>query len=221
MVDRNDEVSKLSEPRTISDWPDSLQKVKGYSKVPSKIHYSSEKDGEKTTEKITWGFSVPNNVEPIEWFKLMLLDEEDLPDYLRTSDYYKKTKAKIEGLEKKPYDVVRDYLRCLWTHARKEILSAIGMRLFATCPFLVVLSVPVTWKDYAAARLAEASRHAGISGSQTTIGIISEPEAAILASLRFPKDQVKKLAQDDTILVVDAGGGTVYVSLREFESCSD
>ncbi|KAG5764663.1 hypothetical protein H9Q72_007268 [Fusarium xylarioides] len=51
----------------ITSWPGSGREE---GKAPTELYYE---DG-----KISWGFEIDSDIDPIKWFKLLLLKEEDL-----------------------------------------------------------------------------------------------------------------------------------------------
>ncbi|UZP40356.1 hypothetical protein NXS19_008172 [Fusarium pseudograminearum] len=60
----------------ITSWPGSGCEE---GKTPSEVYYE---DG-----KITCGFEIDGDTDPIKWFKLLLLKEEDLPTELKSSEF--------------------------------------------------------------------------------------------------------------------------------------
>jgi hypothetical protein len=143
--------------------------------------------------------------------------------------------AALEALRKKPVDVVADYLRCLWQHTLRELNSTSRTETKVAIDnsrFKVVLTVPAIW-DHAAQDLTRrAAKKAGILvprlGKNTTLEMISEPEAAALAFFNdanlkgqigleasFTRDKLDCMSvadnekSKDSFVVCDAGGGTV------------
>ncbi|KAI1080046.1 hypothetical protein F5B20DRAFT_590217 [Whalleya microplaca] len=196
------------QPEVVTRWPSNLSRNSDRQKVPSKIHYNP------TTGEISWGYNIPTDVEPIEWFKLLLLEPEDLQDHLRSSYHIRVARCMVQGLGKGAVEVVGDYLGVLWKHIMGEIQTEKGRNLILGTPIHVVLTVPAIWKDYARERMRHASDRAGILNSrtagETTLSFISEPEAAALATIPDLDDR-GDLEVDDSFVVVDAGGGTVDV----------
>jgi hypothetical protein len=78
-------------------------------------------------------------------------------------------------------------------------------------PFKVALTVPAIWKPYAHEKMREAARAAGILSSrvcgQTTLKLVSEPEAAALATLNEFRN-CHNVEKGDVYVVCDVGGGT-------------
>ncbi|KAI0467976.1 hypothetical protein F4859DRAFT_506405 [Xylaria cf. heliscus] len=196
------------EPEVVTHWLSALSKNNDRNKVPSRIHYDEE------TGEIKWGYNIPTDVQPIQWFKLLLLKKEDLPANLQHSSHIQTARDMIEALGKTAVEVVGDYLKVLWRHVISEIKDEKGTGLISGTRYHVVLSVPAIWKDYARDQMRQAAERAGIFedriAGKTTFDFISEPEAAALATL--PEiDNRDDLAIGDSFVVLDAGGGTVDI----------
>ncbi len=161
-----------------------------------------------------WGYEVPSDADPVLWFKLLLLREEDLEEDLRQSDYYIRAKRKLRELNKTPTDIIADYLRALWQHTLNTIHKSRSKFVIAALAFHVVITVPAIWKDYARTSMQEAAAKAGIldhrSAGPTTLSFVPEPEAAGLVTLCEYGEMLKT---DDVYVICDAGGGTVVSSI--------
>lgn len=201
------------QPEVISLWQTSTDNRRNNSdsqKVPSKIHY--DENGE-----LFWGFRIPAGVETIEWFKLLLLNDNDLQNHLQDSSHLHDAKQSLHKLGKTAVQLVGEYLKVLWGHALKQICNAKGQDLISGMPIRVVLTVPAIWTDYARNRMLEAAKFAGIFeyriAGKTTVSFISEPEAAAMATLPELENRGDQRV-GDSFIVADAGGGTVYVTKR-------
>lgn len=86
-------------------------------KVPTKIWYKPSGD-------ILWGYEVPEEGDPIEWFKLLLVEESDLGEKLRGSENTKIPRNKLAVLKKDVTTVVADY--CKWSLLRLVHLDTRG-----------------------------------------------------------------------------------------------
>ncbi|KAI0547884.1 hypothetical protein F4679DRAFT_597111 [Xylaria curta] len=202
------ENTPAKEPEVICHWLSALSGNNDRNKVPSKIYY------DKYTGAIKWGYNIPTDVQPIQWFKLLLLEAKDLPVNLQHSSHIKTARNMMEKAGKTPVELVGDYLKVLWEHITSEIKDAKGASLVNGTRYHVVLSVPAIWKGYARDRMYQAAKRAGILDYRvvgtTTLDFISEPEAAALATL--PElDNRDDLAIGDSFVVMDAGGGTVDI----------
>jgi molecular chaperone DnaK (HSP70) len=131
----------------------------------------------------------------LKWFKLLLLDDADIQEGVRDSEYLRKTKASLrDGKNSKdPIDVVADYLKLLWQHTIQSMKRERGDMGVDGLPFKVVLTVPAIWKEYAKERMHQAAEKAGIldprACGDTTLQLVSEPEAAALATLNEFKNE--------------------------------
>lgn len=187
----------------ITRWPGTTHEE---AKTPTRLYYEFEGDAP------LWGFEVPAHLDAIEWFKLLLLRDEDMWDSLRASDHIMRARRMLRESRKTAQDCVADYLRALWEHTISEILKVRKKYLIEALQFHVVLTVPAIWKDYARTSMTEAARKAGIleprRAGETTLTFAPEPEAAALSSLI---ERMGRLDDDDVYLICDAGGGTVDV----------
>lgn len=180
-------------------------------KAPTALFYE---DGQ-----MMWGYEIPREADPIRWFKLLLVKEEDLSKDLRLSEYLLQARKHLRRTGKKPVELVADYLRALFEHTLDIIRKARGDSVVEALRFHVVITVPAIWKDYARQSMEQAVQLAGIlesrpAAGQTKLTFAPEPEAAALSSLcesgRNPKE-------DDIFIICDAGGGTVVRAPDPFE----
>ncbi|KAF5516035.1 Heat shock 70 kDa protein 12B [Colletotrichum siamense] len=180
-------------------WPYSDQEE---GKVPTELHYENG--------KVMWGYDIPLEVEPVRWFKLLLVKDEDLSAELRESESLIRARKYLRQTRKRAVDLIADYLRALFQHTLHTIQKARGESVVDALRFHVVITVPAIWKDYARQGMGEAARLAGImdfrSAGQTILTFAPEPEAAALSTLSEPGRNPKK---DEVFIICDAGGGTV------------
>lgn len=183
----------------ITSWPGTGREE---GKAPSEIFYE---DG-----RVMWGYEVPSDADPIRWFKMLLLREEDLTTDLKESEILIRARKLIKTGNKTAIDVVADYLRALWRHILGTIQKARGKSVVETLTFHVMITVPAIWKDYARQSMRRAAKKSGMLDSRhagpTTLGFAPEPEAAALAWLYENKPIIHT---GDVFIVCDAGGGTV------------
>ncbi|KZL84344.1 hsp70 family chaperone [Colletotrichum incanum] len=169
-------------------------------KAPTELFYEQG--------NVTWGFNIHNDAEPIRWFKLLLLRDEDLPQELRDAEYVLRARKVLRELKKTPVELTADYLRCLWKHVVQSIEKERGKSVVDGFAFHVVLTVPAIWKNYARQAMEEAARKAGILDSRmagpTFLSFAPEPEAAALATICEPG---RVIQSNDTYIICDAGGG--------------
>ncbi|CAI7624686.1 unnamed protein product [Penicillium crustosum] len=191
-----------NEIQTITSWPGAYRQE---GKAPTRIFYEHG--------KIFWGYEVPDNAEPIQWFKLLLLRDKDLSSEVRSEDLIVRARKMLQDENKTAVDCTADYLKALWAHTLMSIRSARSDVIISNLAFHVVITIPAIWKDYARESMKEAARKAGIlrrrsSTAQTILTFVPEPEAAGLASLGL---QRRQLRTDEVYVICDAGGGTVDV----------
>lgn len=174
------------------------------SKVPSKICYKGN--------QVFWGFNIPPGEKPLQWFKLLLLREEDMKlskmDTAKIeSPFISETRAMLKNLGKSAEEVVSDYLGLLWKHLLEAIRSSMGASA-DSLPMRVVLTFPAIWPVYAQSRMRQVAVTAGImdprQGGETKLDLCAEPEAAAIAvmddtdgqpvAVRFGPDQVESTA---------------------------
>lgn len=149
--------------------------------------YNSEGDA-------SWGYSIPTDEDAIKWFKLLLLDEEDISPEMSSSLQLKHARNLLRDLKKDPVDVVGCFLRKIWNHTIDSIRDGHGAELLQKSRFHVVITLPAIWPPYAQQRMKQAARNSGILDARpcgdTVLRFISEPEAAALATI---KDLSKRL----------------------------
>ncbi|GJC89218.1 HSP70 family chaperone [Colletotrichum tofieldiae] len=190
---------ETDEIHLITSWPGC-----GYEegKTPTELFYEQG--------NVTWGYNIPDDAEPVRWFKLLLLRDEDLPQELRDAEYVLRARKVLRELKKTPVELTADYLRCLWRHVVQSIEKERGKSVVDGFAFHVVLTVPAIWKNYARQAMEEAARKAGILDSRmagpTSLSFAPEPEAAALATICEPG---RVIQSNDTYIICDAGGGTV------------
>ncbi|KAL6868456.1 hypothetical protein J3F83DRAFT_714726 [Trichoderma novae-zelandiae] len=187
----------------------------------SLFNFNSDKEKVSTTISYTeqdqaplWGYAAPIGESTLKWFKLCLLDGEDIPQYLRDSTHLQSAKSSLEKLGTHAVDAISDYLRELWKYSLSSIERAEGTCMMELSALRVIVTLPAIWPAYAQFRMKEAVEKAGILVPRgvfdTTLEFISEPEAAALASLKDMSDRAD-MEVGDHFVVCDAGGGTVDV----------
>lgn len=150
------------------------------------------------------------DTEPLWWFKLLLLKDEDIAPEIRSSEFVLRGRKMLRESEKPAVDVIADYLRELWGHVMKSITAARGDMVISGLPFHVVITVPAIWKGYARQGMEAAAQKSGMLDSRdagpTTLSFAPEPESAALFTL---SEKGRRYKDGDCFLVCDAGGGTV------------
>lgn len=183
----------------ITTWPENGREE---GKAPTELFYEHD--------QIMWGYGIPPDADPVRWFKLLLLKEEDLEEEFRTSEILLRGRRMLRENEKTAVDLIADYLRELWRHVMDTINKSRGESVVDALQFHVVLTVPAIWKGYARQGMEAAARQSGIldyrAAGPTRLTFAPEPEAAALSTLCEPSRKVK---EGDVYVICDAGGGTV------------
>ncbi|EXM13851.1 hypothetical protein FOTG_17709 [Fusarium oxysporum f. sp. vasinfectum 25433] len=192
----------------VTSWPDTGVQE---GKAPTELFYEHG--------KTMWGYGVPRDVDPVRWFKLLLLKDEDQPPEIKGHEYLIKARNMLADEGKSTVDAIADYLRLLWGHVLETIIKARGKNVVEALCFHVVITVPAIWKNYARDAMLEAAQNAGITATRragaTTISFAPEPEAAALASIC---ERAEDLDEGDFFVICDAGGGTVDLISYKVES---
>lgn len=102
-------------------------------------------------------------------------------------------------------DVVTDYLTSIRDHTVKVLESKIG-RAFRGMTLDFVITVPAMWPEKAKAATVACAERAGF-GKASPLQIVAESEAASIHSLHASNSHGLRVG--DTIVLCDAGGGTV------------
>ncbi|KZL82583.1 hsp70-like protein, partial [Colletotrichum incanum] len=179
----------------ITTWPISKIVREGESsdKVPTKLRYAGD--------EVQWGFSIPITApqdEVVEWFKL------DLDPSLQSMGQA----VSSEGRGGRNVDkLVTDYISALGDHLRYTLREKLGEQVVKTTPLEFVVTVPAIWSDLAKDKTKQACQKATGLTTNAPIHLVSEPEAAAIYALHGLDPHGLKV--DDTVVVVDAGGGTV------------
>ncbi|KAF9873766.1 hypothetical protein CkaCkLH20_08876 [Colletotrichum karsti] len=195
----------------ITNWETQMSYAGDQDKTPTKILYGGPQDD------ATWGYDIPTDTErePLQWFKLLLVDQEDLPEHLRESAKIAKARKLVHDCNKDPVEVISGYLRLLWNHAIGCITKTAGPKLVQMSRFQVIITLPAIWPSYAKSRMRRAAEDAGVlkvrEAGETTLSFIAEPEAAALATIRDLGlgEGRPDIEVGDHFVVCDAGGGTV------------
>lgn len=190
----------------ITSWPGTGREE---GKAPTELFYEDE--------RLMWGYIIPGDADPIRWFKLLLLRDEDLDEELRASEFLLRGRKMLRESDKTVTDLIADYLRALWRHTLDTIHKARGKSVIEALTFYVVITVPAIWKDYARQGMQEAARKSGMCDTRpagpTTLAFAPEPEAAALASLC---ESGRSISAGDVYIICDAGGGTVVSQHFQF-----
>ncbi len=152
-------------------------------------------------EETPWGYNIPPNKDVLRWFKLLLLDKQDVPEDVARSSFLRQATKRQQRLNKKPVELVACYLRSLWRFCMDGITRAQGSGEIDSCKIRIVITVPAMWPHYAQDRMRQAVELAGMLQERSTsaafqtpeLEFVSEPEAAALAVLAdfHPRPDIK------------------------------
>ncbi|KAI0437600.1 hypothetical protein F4803DRAFT_538014 [Xylaria telfairii] len=182
--------------RLITDWRNPRARNANEEKVPSKISYLDGKVNK-------WGYEVDVKQESFKWIKLLLEPEKK---HSQTIAEVKHSNGLLTRLGMTADQVVRDYLKELWSYTREDIRKRMDEDDWESIYHRrVILTVPAIWSHQAKDRTLRAAKEAGLPND---IHIVTEPEAAALATLKN-KAAENTLQPGDAFIVCDAGGGTV------------
>lgn len=182
----------------------------------------TDEDADDEENKDTfWGYEVQNQLRfpdtnrnqnrRMSRFKL-LLDESDLTRQVRLDLEPNWKELKRKKIIKDKEDVIADYLKYLFSHAKDELVN--GHDFSDACPVEFVLCVPPIWTPKASRimqkNMERAIRESGFGSvendSVDNLFIVSEPEAAAAYVLA---NTTAVLQPKETFVLIDAGGGTV------------
>lgn len=137
-----------------------------------------------------WGYLISSDMNPVRWFKLLLLKQDDksYKKEILDSVHLKHARDILAANPPiTPVEVVSRYLRKLWQHTCLQIQSRVGASVFDNFPLRVAITVPAIWPPYAQQAMRDAARLAGILDERdigaTTLDLVQEPEAAGLSTL--------------------------------------
>jgi molecular chaperone DnaK (HSP70) len=104
--------------------------------------------------------------------------------------------------------LVTDFISALGNHLTYTLREKLGEQVVKSTPLEFVVTVPAIWSDLAKDKTRKACQSAsGLQAGKAPIHLVSEPEAAAIYALHGLDPHGLKVG--DTVVVVDAGGGTV------------
>lgn len=134
-----------------------------------------------------WGIDAELLPDALRWFKLLLVDPQDLDEDVRTSEQLQQARLALEASGMSAVGVVSIFLKRMFEHAVEKLKVEMGAGTVDTSRFHVVFTVPAIWPESARRRMKQAVDRSGILKArqigETTCDYISEPEAAALATL--------------------------------------
>ncbi|KAJ3921005.1 hypothetical protein F5877DRAFT_36885 [Lentinula edodes] len=191
----------------ILTWPGS---VETYRKIPTCLLY------DEGGQILAWGLEAKHTALPntyrCEWFKLFLE-----PRALRDDSAIDPRLPQLPP-GKRAFDLIVDFLSCLWEYAKEQITREIGA-VADLASADVWLTVPAAWDAKGCDLMREAAIHAGLVHSsragdtqwRNRLHIITEPEAAAVHCAHLT--DLHHLQPSQNFVVCDAGGGTVDLAV--------
>lgn len=161
--------------RLIENWPDPLSDNASKEKVPSAISYVDGKPQK-------WGYNVGLTDESFKWIKILL---EENHQYVTTVEPVKNSNNLLTKVDKTALEVVADYLKLLWQYTLEDIRK-FHPTFESIFSLRVVLTVPAIWSPTAKEKTKQAARLAGMPEG---IKLVTEPEAAALATLKDKSEE--------------------------------
>lgn len=159
----------------INDWPDPSASTVSKEKVPSTISYANGKPQK-------WGYAVDLTDLSFCWIKILL---EENHKYATMVEPVKNSNTLLREVHKTAQEVVADYLKLLWEYTIDDIRKHYP-NYKDIYSLRVVLTVPAIWSPAAKDKTLDAAKLAGMPGK---IELVTEPEAAALATLKEKADE--------------------------------
>ncbi|KAI1416681.1 hypothetical protein F5Y13DRAFT_186297 [Hypoxylon sp. FL1857] len=202
-----------NDTRFVNQWLSTMNQDANRSEVPSEIHYNEE------TGRITWGFNIPIDCEPIGSLKLLLVNQKGLPAHLQGNKNIQASHQKVYRLGKTSVEVVGDYLRELYEHSIQVIEMREGVERIRTVPIILVFSIPPTWKEPSVESLRLAAQHGGLLNrpGKTAVTFVTESHATLCSTIPV-LTELSPLHNGDTVILVDLGGTAMNVSTVQLGS---
>lgn len=163
-----------------------------------------------------WGFKIPPQAKRYQWFKLDLESSPANVQFNHAIDF-PDPKAVSPDNERTTEVLIIDYLQALRTHFEAVFKKNLPKSVSSTTPIEYIITVPAMWSDSAKAKTRECAEQAGMGRSET-LRLVSEPEAAAIYSMRQMRSY--GLTKGDTVVICDAGGGTVDLITYRIDACT-
>lgn len=164
----------------VTSWDTDRNHCSDIEKAPTELCFTD------TQNDPSWGYGIPITKEGIKWFKLLLLDDGDVPPEVAASSHLATARMMQQRIGKSPIELVGIFLKHLWDHAGDDISRSCGEKLKERCTYTIIITLPAIWPHYAQDRMRQAAQLAGMlkprSCGPTTLKFISEPEAAAHAT---------------------------------------
>lgn len=164
------------EVNLIKGWPCECHRNRTEIQVPTLYDIPSGK----------WGYEITPDMKPLKWFKLLLLNDEDIAkEEVHTATQLQEAKMILSNsTNTTAVQIIGSYLKEVWNHTYKTLESILDIK---NLPLRVAITVPAIWPAYAQSAMREAATLAGIMDYRdigvTSLTLVQEPEAAALACL--------------------------------------
>ncbi|EME44334.1 hypothetical protein DOTSEDRAFT_88524 [Dothistroma septosporum NZE10] len=208
--------SSIDDVQVISSWPSNSTQSSW--KVPTRMAYAKENQ-HKRTPRDTWGFGVGPDLVSCAWTKLLLDSKSERmahdDPYLQTAIDSGILHVPDGAFRRSPREVCQDFLTNLYNHMVEQVAAQMGRDFLAATPMRCWLTVPASWSERAKMDTKAAARLAGFgSRSGDTIDIITEPEAAAIATFKekFKPGAPNPPSRGENVIICDCGGGTVDIT---------
>ncbi|KAI1456963.1 hypothetical protein F4805DRAFT_429862 [Annulohypoxylon moriforme] len=170
--------------------------------VPSRISYDPEGN-------VTWGYDTPRDAQVIEHLPLLLYSRLHIPPDRDYTSHYDDASRICTTRRKDPYDVIVDYLHCVYSHAYQHIENQLTHDQFVKMPIHVVITTQGAWSTAAVPKLTSFVEHSEIAGhrqaGKTTFSIIPEMCAISIGTFLGPlRLDTVDMGDTFTVLSVDA-----------------
>lgn len=215
--------SSIDDVQVISSWPSNPNQSSW--KVPTRVAYGKENPHKKNLNppklpsRDAWGFGVGADMVSCAWTKLLLDSKSERmahdDPYLQSAIDSGILHIPDGAFRRAPKEVCQDFLAQLYAHMVEQVSAQMGGDFLAATPMRCWLTVPASWSERAKMDTRAAAKLAGFgSKSGDTIDIITEPEAAAIATFkeRIKPDAPNPPSQGENILICDCGGGTVDIT---------
>jgi len=126
----------------------------------------------------------------------------------------------INGRKFNVVNVIADYLKFIWGVIKNKFIN-ISTRTINESDIRLCITVPAIWSDHAKMVMKEAVKLAGIlpigrDPTEDECIIVLEPEAASAYCVK-QLNNTESLKEGDVFMIVDAGGGTVDLTVHKLE----
>ncbi|KAJ5708930.1 hypothetical protein N7493_010264 [Penicillium malachiteum] len=203
----------INDITVIRTWPGPTREQDEVCKTPSRIAYKCENPS--LSEEAAWGYQVEPKMKSYSWMKLLL--DSQRPNSL-TNDTWDTTNGdglmRIPPFKSEARDVCADYLREIYKHIIIILEKRHTPEVLKVTPLDFWFTIPAIWSDKAKEDTLNVAIDAGFKSRSTDdITIITEPEAAAIATLTTLSDEESRydVKSGDIILICDCGGGTVDI----------